>query len=71
MTKEQFEYKLNSLEIRESELEAELDKIIFIIDSGEPYDTERLRQLYHNTLDNIKQLKEEFRQLYKDYRNLN
>lgn len=71
MTKEQFDYKLKALEIRQTELEAELDKIIALIDSGETYDKDRVRQWYQDTITNLRQLREETRQLYKDYRNLN
>lgn len=71
MTKEQFEYKLNSIEIRQTELEQELDKVISIIKGNEPFDEDRIKQLYNDTLTNLNHLRDEFRQLYKDFRNLN
>ena len=71
MTKEQFDYKLQSLEIRETELCSELNKVIAILSSDEPFDEERIKKLYQDIVTNLNRLDDEFRQLYKDFKNLN
>ena len=71
MTKEQFEYKLQSLEIRETELCSELNRVLAIMSSEEPFDKERIKKLYQDTVTNLNRLSDEFRQLCKDFKNLN
>ena len=68
MTEEQYQYKLNSIMIREQELERELDKLISIINGDKPFDEEKIRQAFNDTKTNIEQLKEEFRSLCKEYK---
>ena len=68
MTEEQYQYKLNSIMIREQELERELDRLISIISGDKPFDEEKIRQAFNDTKTNIEQLKEEFRSLCKEYK---
>ena len=70
MTQEQYEYKLKSIDVRLSELENELDTIITIMKSNEKYDKDIMRQLLKDIRTNIKQVKEEYREVVKQSRNL-
>ncbi len=70
MTQEQYEYKLKSIDVRLSELEKELDTVITVMKSNEQYDKEIMRQLLKDIRSNIQQVKEEYRELAKQSRNL-
>lgn len=70
MTQEQYEYKLKSIDVRLSELEKELDTVITVMKSNEQYDKEIMRQLLKDIRSNIQQVKEEYREVVKQSRNL-
>lgn len=70
MTQEQYDYKLKSIDIRLSELEKELDTVIDVMKSNKQYDKEIMRQLLKDIRSNIQQVKEEYRELAKQSRNL-
>ena len=70
MTQEQYEYKLKSIDVRLSELEKELDTVITIMKSNENYDKDIMRQLLKDIRTNIQQVKEEYREVVKQSRNL-
>ena len=70
MTQEQYEYKLKSIDIRLSELENELDTVITVMKSNEHYDKDIMRQLLKDIRSNIQQVKEEYREVVKQSRNL-
>ena len=70
MTQEQYEYKLKSIDVRLSELENELDTVITIMKSNEKYDKDIMRQLLKDIRSNIQQVKEEYREVVKQSRNL-
>ena len=70
MTQEQYEYKLKSIDIRLSELENELDTVITVMKSNEQYDKDIMRQLLKDIRSNIQQVKEEYREVVKQSRNL-
>lgn len=70
MTQEQYEYKLKSIDVRLSELENELDTVITIMKSNEKYDKDIMRQLLKDIRTNIQQVKEEYREVVKQSRNL-
>lgn len=70
MTQEQYEYKLKSIDVRLSELEKELDTVITIMKSNEKYDKDIMRQLLKDIRTNIQQVKEEYREVVKQSRNL-
>lgn len=70
MTQEQYEYKLKSIDVRLSELENELDTVITVMKSNENYDKDIMRQLLKDIRSNIQQVKEEYREVVKQSRNL-
>ena len=70
MTQEQYEYKLKSIDVRLSELENELDTVITVMKSNEKYDKDIMRQLLKDIRTNIQQVKEEYREVVKQSRNL-
>lgn len=70
MTQEQYEYKLKSIDVRLSELENELDTVITVMKSNEQYDKDIMRQLLKDIRSNIQQVKEEYREVVKQSRNL-
>ena len=70
MTQEQYEYKLKSIDVRLSELEKELDTVITVMKSNEKYDKDIMRQLLKDIRSNIQQVKEEYREVVKQSRNL-
>lgn len=70
MTQEQYDYKLKSIDARLSELENELDTVITIMKSNEKYDKDIMRQLLKDIRSNIQQVKEEYREVVKQSRNL-
>ena len=70
MTQEQYDYKLKSIDIRLSELEKELDTVITVMKSNEKYDKDIMRQLLKDIRSNIQQVKEEYREVVKQSRNL-
>ena len=70
MTQEQYEYKLKSIDVKLSELENELDTVITIMKSNEKYDKDIMRQLLKDIRTNIQQVKEEYREVVKQSRNL-
>lgn len=70
MTQEQYDYKLKSIDVRLSELENELDTVITIMKSNEKYDKDIMRQLLKDIRSNIQQVKEEYREVVKQSRNL-
>lgn len=70
MTQEQYEYKLKSIDVRLSELENELDTVITVMRSNEKYDKDIMRQLLKDIRTNIQQVKEEYREVVKQSRNL-
>lgn len=70
MTQEQYEYKLKSIDVRLSELEKELDTVIAVMKSNEQYDKDIMRQLLKDIRSNIQQVKEEYREVVKQSRNL-
>lgn len=70
MTQEQYDYKLKSIDVRLSELENELDTVITIMKSNEKYDKDIMRQLLKDIRTNIQQVKEEYREVVKQSRNL-
>ena len=70
MTQEQYEYKLKSIDVRLSELEKELDTVITVMKSNEQYDKDIMRQLLKDIRSNIQQVKEEYREVVKQSRNL-
>ena len=70
MTQEQYDYKLKSIDIRLSELEKELDTVITVMKSNEQYDKDIMRQLLKDIRSNIQQVKEEYREVVKQSRNL-
>ena len=70
MTQEQYEYKLKSIDVRLSELEKELDTVITVMKSNENYDKDIMRQLLKDIRSNIQQVKEEYREVVKQSRNL-
>lgn len=70
MTHEQYDYKLKSIDIRLSELEKELDTVIDVMKSNKQYDKDIMRQLLKDIRSNIQQVKEEYREVVKQSRNL-
>ena len=70
MTQEQYDYKLKSIDIRLSELEKELDTVIDVMKSNKQYDKDIMRQLLKDVRSNIQQVKEEYREVVKQSRNL-
>ena len=70
MTQEQYDYKLKSIDIRLSEREKELDTGITVMKSNEQYDKDIMRQLLKDIRSNIQQVKEEYREVVKQSRNL-
>lgn len=70
MTQEQYDYKLKSIDIRLSELEKELDTVIDVMKSNKQYDKDIMRQLLKDIRNNIQQVKEEYREVVKQSRNL-
>lgn len=70
MTQEQYDYKLKSIDIRLSELEKELDTVIDVMKSNKQYDKDIMRQLLKDIRSNIQQVKEEYREVVKQSRNL-
>ena len=70
MTQEQYDYKLKSIDVRLSELEKELDTVITVMKSNEQYDKDIMRQLLKDIRSNIQQVKEEYREVVKQSRNL-
>ena len=70
MAQEQYDYKLKSIDIRLSELEKELDTVIDVMKSNKQYDKDIMRQLLKDIRSNIQQVKEEYREVVKQSRNL-
>lgn len=65
MTKEQFEYKLASLEHRRDVLNKEYAELIALMLGDEPFDEGKVRQHFNAIRDNIDQVEKEYRELYK------